>query len=201
MREKRAEPAWHSLRDRRRAGKKARIDCLVNTRCSMSLIFKVSLETRYQREKAAPPVPSTLLKRNRLGAFRRSPWDQPLDIQREFFDFYRTSRGEVTPEGASPERTTKPTVTSNMKFMNFYPFNDIETISPRPMLFISGDQAHSREFSERAYELAGEPKELLWAEGVCHVDLYDRVDLIPFDRLAQFFETNLTKQAARLVRD
>ena len=39
--------------------------------------------------------------------------------------------------------------------MNFYPFEDIETISPRPMLFIAGDQAHSREFSEDAYKLAG----------------------------------------------
>ena len=65
------------------------------------------------------------------------------------------SRGEFTPEGASPERTTKPTVTSNVKFMNFYPFNDIETISPRPMLFIAGDQAHSREFSEKAYRACG----------------------------------------------
>ena len=39
--------------------------------------------------------------------------------------------------------------------MNFYPFNDIETISPRPMLFITGEQAHSREFSEDAYKLRG----------------------------------------------
>jgi uncharacterized protein len=38
-----------------------------------------------------------------------------------------------------------------VKFMNFYPFNDIETISPCPMLFIAGDQAHSKEFSEDAY--------------------------------------------------
>lgn len=53
-------------------------------------------------------------------------------IQREFFDFYRTPRGEFTPPGASPRTTTQPTLTSNVKFMNFYPFNDIETISPRP---------------------------------------------------------------------
>jgi fermentation-respiration switch protein FrsA (DUF1100 family) len=122
-------------------------------------------------------------------------------IQREFFDFYRTSRGEFTPEGASPDRTTKPTVTSNVKFLNFYPFNDIETISPRPMLFISGDQAHSREFSERAYELAAEPKELYWVEGAGHVDLYDRVDLIPFDKLTQFFEASLSETEASLVQN
>ncbi|WP_341991942.1 alpha/beta hydrolase [Azorhizobium sp. AG788] len=112
-------------------------------------------------------------------------------IQREFYDFYRTPRGEFTPAGASAQRTTKPTVTSNVKFMNFYPFNDIETISPRPMLFISGDQAHSREFSEDAYARAAEPKELVWVPGAGHVDLYDRVDLIPFAKLTSFFKQNL----------
>lgn len=113
-------------------------------------------------------------------------------IQREFFDFYRTARGEVTPAGASSQRTTKPTVTSNVKFMNFYPFNDIETISPRPLLFIAGDQAHSREFSQDAYNKSAEPKELVWVPGAGHVDLYDRVDLIPFDRLSTFFNQHLS---------
>lgn len=112
-------------------------------------------------------------------------------IQREFYDFYRTPRGEFTPKGSSPELTTHPTLTSNIKFMNFYPFNDIETISPRPMLFITGDQAHSKEFSEDAYKRAGEPKELYYVKGAGHVDLYDRVDLIPFDKLADFFTKNL----------
>lgn len=48
--------------------------------------------------------------------------------------------------------------------MNFYPFNDIETISPRPMLFIAGENAHSLEFSEDAYKRAEEPKELTMSE-------------------------------------
>lgn len=112
-------------------------------------------------------------------------------IQREFYDFYRTPRGQFTPAGASPELTTHPTLTSNVKFMNFYPFNDIETIAPRPMLFISGDQAHSKEFSEEAHRLAGHPKELVMIPGAGHVDLYDRVDLIPWDKLNTFFRKNL----------
>jgi fermentation-respiration switch protein FrsA (DUF1100 family) len=112
-------------------------------------------------------------------------------IQREFYDFYRTPRGEYTPKGGSAQLTTHPTLTSNVKFMNFYPFNDIETISPRPMLFITGDQAHSREFSEEAYKLAAEPKELVIIPGAGHVDLYDRVNLIPFDKLEAFFSQNL----------
>ncbi|WP_377156327.1 alpha/beta hydrolase [Roseateles sp. UC29_93] len=114
-------------------------------------------------------------------------------IQREFYDFYRTPRGEYTPKGASRLTTTHPTLSSNAKFMNFYPFNDIETISPRPLLFITGDQAHSKEFSEDAFKLAAEPKELHYVPGAGHVDLYDRVHLIPWDRLTAFFNRHLAK--------
>lgn len=117
-------------------------------------------------------------------------------IQREFFDFYRTPRGEFTPPGASPRTTTQPTLTSNVKFMNFYPFNDIETISPRPLLFVSGTEAHSREFSEDAYQKAAEPKELHWVTGAGHVDLYDRVTLIPWDKLTAFFGKHLVAASA-----
>lgn len=112
-------------------------------------------------------------------------------IEREFFEFYRTPRGEFTPKGQSPLLTTHPTLTSNVKFMNFYPFNDIETISPRAMLFIAGENAHSIEFSQEAYKLAAEPKELLIVPEAGHVDLYDRVTLIPFDKIENFFKTNL----------
>lgn len=112
-------------------------------------------------------------------------------IEREFYDFYRTARGEFTPKGATPQTTTRPTLTSNVKFMNFYPFNDIESISPRPLLFITGDQAHSKEFSEDAYQRAAEPKELVMVPGAGHVDLYDRVNLIPFTKLTDFFMKNL----------
>ncbi|MBQ4782596.1 alpha/beta hydrolase [Pectobacterium versatile] len=112
-------------------------------------------------------------------------------IQREFFDFYRTERGGYTPQGEKEALTTKPMLSSMGKFMNFYPFNDIETISPRPMLFITGDQAHSKEFSEDAYKRAGQPKELYLVPNAGHVDLYDRTDLIPFAKLTSFFKNNL----------
>jgi fermentation-respiration switch protein FrsA (DUF1100 family) len=117
-------------------------------------------------------------------------------IEREFYEFYRTPRGEYTPPGQSPLLTTHPTLSSNTKFMNFYPFNDIETISPRPMLFITGTEAHSREFSEDAYKRAAEPKELHWVPGAGHVDLYDRVNLIPWAKLTAFFAQHLRPQAA-----
>lgn len=112
-------------------------------------------------------------------------------IAREFYDFYRSERGQFTPKGQKPERATKPTITSNVKFMNFYPFEDLDMISPRPLLFITGDQAHSKEFSEDAYRKASEPKELYYVKGAGHVDLYDRVNIIPFDKLENFFRDNL----------
>ncbi|WP_353613742.1 alpha/beta hydrolase [Mangrovibacter phragmitis] len=117
--------------------------------------------------------------------------DSTPAIQREFYDFYRTPRGAYTPKGEKAELTTKPMLSSIGKFMNFYPFNDIETISPRPMLFITGDHAHSREFSEDAYKRAAQPKELYVVPNAGHVDLYDRADLIPFAKLTSFFKTNL----------
>jgi uncharacterized protein len=120
--------------------------------------------------------------------------EESTPIEREFYDFYRTPRGEFTPKGSSPKLTTHPTLTSNVKFMNFYPFNDIETISPRPMLFIAGENAHSIEFSEDAYKLAAEPKELVIVPGAGHVDLYDRVNLIPWDKLDSFFKKSLKSE-------
>ena len=115
----------------------------------------------------------------------------PVEI--EFFEFYRTARGEVTPAGASPLTTTHPTLSSNTKFMNFYPFEDLDMIAPRPLLFITGENAHSREFSEDAYRRASEPKELFIVPNAGHVDLYDRTELIPFDKLEDFFKQALKK--------
>ncbi|WP_349984930.1 alpha/beta hydrolase [Stenotrophomonas sp. WHRI 8082] len=112
-------------------------------------------------------------------------------VTREFWAFYRTPRGISIPQGRTLETTQNRMLTSEVRFMNFYPFTDIETISPRPLLFIAGDKAHSLEFSQQAYALAGQPKELYLVPGAGHVDLYDRVDLIPFDKLVAFFTQTL----------
>jgi fermentation-respiration switch protein FrsA (DUF1100 family) len=75
--------------------------------------------------------------------------------------------------------------------MNFPLMNYIDTISPRPILFIMGENAHSRYFTEDAYKRAAEPKELVIVPGARHIDLYDRTDMIPFDKLESFFNENL----------
>lgn len=82
-------------------------------------------------------------------------------------------------------------MTSSGPLLNFYPFEHIANISPRPLLFIAGEHAHSRFFSEEAYALAAEPKELYIVPGAGHVDLYDKVTLIPFDKLKGFFQQYL----------
>lgn len=106
-------------------------------------------------------------------------------IGREFGEFYST------PRGYHPNSITQFTLTSSMSFMNFPLLTHIKSISPRPILFVVGEHAHSRYFSEDAYELAAEPKEFHVVRNAGHVDLYDKTDLIPFDELEEFFTNNL----------
>lgn len=106
-------------------------------------------------------------------------------ITSEFFEYYAMKRG------FHPNSIGAFTITSSMAFMNFPLMNYIDSISPRPLLFVIGENAHSRYFSEEAYEKAAEPKELYTVPGARHIDLYDRTDMIPFDKLEAFFSENL----------
>jgi uncharacterized protein len=112
--------------------------------------------------------------------------EQSSAIDREFFDYYRTPRGQ------HPRSTTAFWRTSAAQMALFWSFEHLDWISPRPVLFITGDSAHSRIFSEHAFTKASEPKELHVVRGAGHVDLYDRVELIPFDKLTSFFREHLT---------
>lgn len=104
--------------------------------------------------------------------------------------FYR-GRGAFLPAGETQEMNTRSDKASNAAFMNFYPFNDIETISPGPMLFIMGEKAHSQPFTRDAYARAAEPKELVIVPGADHFDLYDKLQFLPIDKLADFFRREL----------
>ncbi|WP_153111009.1 alpha/beta hydrolase [Propionivibrio limicola] len=109
-------------------------------------------------------------------------------VVRMYFDYYRTPRGFHT---RSPNSNGAWTATTPISFMNMPLLTYIKEISPRPMLLIAGENAHSRYFSEDAYKAAAQPKELLILKDTDHVDLYDRVDKIPFDKIADFFGKNL----------
>jgi len=107
---------------------------------------------------------------------------------KDYFDYYKTPRG-------FHERSVNSTkgwrLTSALSFMNMPILSYIKEISPRPMLLIAGENAHSRYFSEDIYKMAGEPKQLMIIPNAVHVDLYDKVDVIPFEKLENFFRTNL----------
>lgn len=106
----------------------------------------------------------------------------------DYHDYYMTPRGYHPRAVKSGNAWTQ---TTPLSFMNMPLLTYIKEISPRPILFVHGEKAHSRYFSETAYEAAAEPKELMIIPGASHVDLYDRMDVIPFDRLQAFFERHL----------
>ena len=107
---------------------------------------------------------------------------------REYFDYYRTPRGF---HKNSPNSNGAWTATNALPFMNFPLLTHIKEISPRPVLIVVGEKAFSRYFGEDAYKAAAEPKELMIIPGANHVDLYDKTDKIPFDKLTSFFNENL----------
>jgi fermentation-respiration switch protein FrsA (DUF1100 family) len=105
-----------------------------------------------------------------------------------YVDYYKTERG-FHPRSINSNGSW--TVTNPLSLMNMPILTYIKEISPRPVLIIAGENAHSRYFSEDAYKAANEPKELLIIPDAVHTDLYDRMDIIPFDKLESFFRENL----------
>jgi uncharacterized protein len=106
----------------------------------------------------------------------------------DYHDYYKTPRGF---HARSVNSNASWTITNPLSFMNMPLLSYIDEISPRPILFVHGENAHSRYFSETAYAAAAEPKELVIVPGANHTDLYDQVEVIPFDEFAAFFERNL----------
>lgn len=124
-----------------------------------------------------------------IPAFPEEPLDEvPAGIPEpgaEWMRFYAVRRGH------HPNARGGFTTTSNIPFMNYGLLDHIDEISPRPVLFVMGDRAHSRFFSDNAYEKAKEPKEIYNVEDAEHIDLYDRLDRIPFEKFTEYFENNL----------
>ena len=114
--------------------------------------------------------------------------DEPQFV-RDYADYYRTPRGYHPRAVNSGNAWTQ---TNPLSFMNMPLLAYIKEIAPRPLLLVHGEKAHSRYFSETAYAAAAGPKELVIIPGASHVDLYDRLDVIPFDRLTEFFRGALS---------
>ena len=113
--------------------------------------------------------------------------DMPQFVK-DYHDFYQTKRGYHPRSFGS---TTGATVTSALVFMNMPILHYSDEIQS-PVLMIHGEKAHSRYFSEDAFKkLTGSNKELVIIPGASHVDLYDNMSKIPFDKIEKFFNDNL----------
>ncbi len=115
------------------------------------------------------------------------PDDAPQFV-RDYHDYYKTERGYHERSGNSTDGWN---ATGTMSFLN-QPLLAMAPEIATPVLLVHGEKAHSRYFSEGAFEqLTGDNKELMIIPGANHVDLYDNFDAIPFDRLQDFFEKAL----------
>ena len=115
------------------------------------------------------------------------PEDAPQFVK-DYHAYYKTERG-YHPRSLNSNRGWN--VTSTLPFLNL-PLLQYSHEIRSAVLLVHGERAHSRYFSEGAFEkLTGENKELMIVPGASHVDLYDRADVIPFEKLRDFFEKYL----------
>lgn len=115
------------------------------------------------------------------------PDDAPQFVK-DYHSYYKTDRGYHKRSLNSNEGWN---VTSSLSFINM-PLLSYSDEIRSAVLLIHGEKAHSRYFSEDAFKkLKGDNKELMIIPGANHVDLYDRMDIIPFDKMMSFFVEHL----------
>lgn len=115
------------------------------------------------------------------------PADAPFFVK-DYYDYYKTKRGY---HKRSLNSNNGWNVTSSLSFINM-PILTFSNEIKNAVLMIHGEKAHSCYFSRDAFKkLKGKNKELVIIPGAVHTDLYDRVDIIPFDKIETFFKTYL----------
>ena len=115
------------------------------------------------------------------------PEDAPQFVK-DYHAYYKTPRGYHARSLNSNEGWNK---TSSLAFVNA-PILAYSDEIRSAVLLVHGEKAHSRYFSEDAFKkLKGDNKELLIIPGASHVDLYDNMEAVPFDKMETFFKTNL----------
>lgn len=115
----------------------------------------------------------------------------PADANAVVKEFYNYYVGRAYHPRAINSNTLAWDATTPYGFFNFRLMGNIDEISPRPVLLITGDKAHSKYFSDAVYERLKSPKEEIVVPGATHTDLYDQMDKIPFERLVEFFDQAL----------
>ncbi len=115
------------------------------------------------------------------------PSDAPFFVK-DYYDYYKTKRGYHKRSLNSNGGWNK---TSSLSFINM-PILAYSNEIRSAVLIIHGEKAHSCYFSRDAYaKLKGDNKELLLIPNAVHTDLYDRKDIIPFDKIQEFFIKNM----------
>jgi len=111
-------------------------------------------------------------------------------LYREGYDYYRT------PRARHPNSPNRYVFSSLPLQMAFFPFDQLDTIAPRPVLVIAGSKADTLFWSEEVYKKAKEPKELHIVEGATHMDMYDRPQFVTpaVAKLTAFFGSHLGQE-------
>jgi len=105
-----------------------------------------------------------------------------------FYDYYCTPRG-FHPR--SINSVSAFTATTPVSFFSFPLMHNLELLTPRPLMLIAGENAHSLYYSQDVYNNSSTEKELVIIPGADHVDLYDNIHRIPFNKITDFFKSNL----------
>ena len=150
-----------------------------------------SEEARYEKKKA--------LNRQRTEDYKTSayaagggvvdplPDDAPFFVK-DYYDYYKTERGY---HKRSLNSNNGWNVTGTMSFMNM-PILHYSSEIRSAVLLVHGEKAHSCYFSRDAYKnLKGDNKELMLISDAVHTDLYDKTEVIPFDKIKEFFDKNM----------
>ncbi|MBS5634105.1 MAG: alpha/beta hydrolase [Clostridiales bacterium] len=148
-------------------------------------------EARYEKKKA---MNAQRTEDYRSGSYALAggvvdplPEDAPQFVK-DYYAYYKTPRG-YHPRSLNSNGGWN--ITSSLSFMNM-PLLQYSQEIRSAVLLVHGEKAHSCYFSRDAFQkLTGDNKELLIIPGASHVDLYDRMDVIPFEKLKRFFEEYL----------
>ena len=163
------------------------------TRVSANGYFD-SEDSKEQRNSKRAAMAKQRTEDYRKGEYTRAggvidplPEDAPKFVK-DYHDYYKTSRGFHPRSGNSTDGWN---VTSALPFIYFKFFEYAEELESA-VLIVHGDQAHSYYFGKDTFaKLKGANKQMLTVKGASHCDLYDRVDIIPFDEIAAFYSEYL----------
>jgi fermentation-respiration switch protein FrsA (DUF1100 family) len=142
-----------------------------------------SREARGEAVQLVPVVPDTT-----ASFTERTP-----QLYREGYDYYRMPRAQ------HPNSPNRYVFSSLPQQMAFFPFEQLDTISPRPLLVIAGSKADTLFWSQEVVQKARDPKELFVVDGATHIDLYDRPQFVApaVAKLKEFFGRSLSPDGTR----